>query len=86
MGVCDTASSAGRFFCDDLSGVQGTFPADQESFRHIGKGGQPEGIVFSEGELVYGSLSQTYDIYGFDNNNVFICGRMTGQTAQSFCW
>lgn len=63
---------------DAVAGVNGGRYNDENGF---GKGGQPEGIVFSEGKLVYGDLEETYDIYGFDKNNVFICGRMTGQQA-----
>lgn len=63
---------------DAVAGVNGGRYNDENGF---GKGGQPEGIVFSEGELVYGDLDRTYDIYGFDKNNVFICGRMTGRKA-----
>lgn len=63
---------------DAIAGVNGGRYNDENGF---GKGGQPEGIVFSEGELVYGELDKTYDIYGFDTNNVFICGTMTGQQA-----
>ncbi len=86
VGICDEfdANKAGLTLLeimdkyDAIAGINGGRYNDDNGF---GKGGQPEGIVFSEGELVYGSLSQTYDIYGFDNNNVFICGRMTGQQA-----
>lgn len=63
---------------DALAGINGGRYNDENGF---GKGGQPEGIVFSEGELVYGNLNETYDIYGFDQNNIFICGRMTGSQA-----
>ncbi|MDE6662023.1 MAG: phosphodiester glycosidase family protein [Lachnospiraceae bacterium] len=63
---------------DAIAGINGGRYNDDNGF---GKGGQPEGIVFSEGELVYGELDQTYNIYGFDKNNVFICGTMTGQKA-----
>lgn len=61
-----------------IAGINGGRYNDENGF---GKGGQPEGIVFSEGKLVYGSPDEIYDIYGFDKNNVFICGRMTGQKA-----
>lgn len=63
---------------DAIAGVNGGRYNDENGF---GKGGQPEGIVFSEGKLVYGNLDGVYDVYGFDKNNVFICGRMTGQKA-----
>ena len=35
----------------------------------------------SEGTLRYGSLTESYDLIGFDNNNVFVIGNMTGQQA-----
>lgn len=63
---------------DAIAGVNGGRYNDENGY---GKGGQPEGIVFAEGKLVYGELDSTYDIYGFDQNDVFICGRMTGQQA-----
>lgn len=86
VGVCDEfdKNKAGLTLLeimdkyDAVAGVNGGRYNDDNGF---GKGGQPEGIVFSEGKLVYGSLEETYDIYGFDKNNVFICGRMTGQQA-----
>ncbi|MBR5317783.1 MAG: phosphodiester glycosidase family protein [Lachnospiraceae bacterium] len=63
---------------DAIAGVNGGRYNDDNGF---GKGGLPEGIVFSEGELVYGELDQVYQIYGFDKNDVFICGKMTGREA-----
>lgn len=86
VGVCDEfdKSKAGMTLLeimekyDAIAGINGGRYNDENGF---GKGGQPEGIVFSEGELVYGSLDQTYNIYGFDKDNVFICGRMTGREA-----
>lgn len=63
---------------DAIAGINGGRYNDDNGF---GKGGQPEGIVFSEGKLVYGDLDTVYNIYGFDQNNVFICGRMTGREA-----
>lgn len=86
VGVCDEfdKNKAGMSLLkivekyDAIAGINGGRYNDENGF---GKGGQPEGIVFSEGKLVYGELNQTYNIYGFDKNNVFICGRMTGQQA-----
>ncbi len=86
VGICDEfdKNKAGLTLLeiidkyDAIAGVNGGRYNDDNGF---GKGGQPEGIVFSEGELVYGQPDQTYNIYGFDKNNVFICGTMTGQKA-----
>lgn len=86
VGICDEfdKNKAGLTLLeiidkyDAVAGVNGGRYNDDNGF---GKGGQPEGIVFSEGKLVYGELNKTYNIYGFDKNNVFICGKMTGQEA-----
>lgn len=86
VGICDVfdKTRAGLTLLElvakygAIAGINGGRYNDDNGF---GKGGQPEGIVFSEGELVYGSLDQVYDIYGFDKDNVFICGRMTGRKA-----
>lgn len=86
VGICDEfdKNKAGLTLLeiidkyDAVAGVNGGRYNDDNGF---GKGGQPEGIVFSEGKLVYGELDKTYNIYGFDKNNVFICGKMTGQEA-----
>ena len=59
------ASNAGGF--EDIGGV--------------GNGGTPLGIVISEGELKYGDFNTSYEIIGFDENDVFIIGNMTGQQA-----
>lgn len=47
----------------------------------MGNGGTPEGIVISQGKLVWGELDKEYDIIGFDRDNRFIVGKMTGQEA-----
>lgn len=59
------ASNAGGF--EDIGGV--------------GNGGTPLGIVISEGELKYGELDATYEIIGFDENDIFIIGNMTARQA-----
>lgn len=86
VGICDEfdRTKAGLTLleiCDKYDAIAGINGGRYNDDYGFGKGGEPEGIVFSEGKLVYGSLWSTYDIYGFDNNNVFICGRMTGQQA-----
>lgn len=59
------ASNAGGF--EDIGGV--------------GNGGTPLGIVMSEGELKFGEMDTEYDLIGFDNNDIFIIGRMTPRQA-----
>lgn len=46
-----------------------------------GNGGIPDGIVIQEGRLAWGELNTTYEVIGFDNDNKFIIGNMTGQEA-----
>lgn len=59
------ASNAGGF--EDIGGV--------------GNGGTPLGIVISEGNLKYGDLNTSYEIIGFDKNDIFIIGSMTAAQA-----
>lgn len=47
----------------------------------VGDGGTPLGIVISEGKLKYGSLDAYYDLIGFNKDNVFVIGNMSGQQA-----
>lgn len=46
-----------------------------------GLGGIPDGIVISGGELKWGSLESTYEIIGFNNDNILVVGTMTGRQA-----
>ena len=46
-----------------------------------GTGGIPEGIVISEGKLLWGSPSSTYNIAALDKNGILHVGNMTGQHA-----
>lgn len=63
---------------DALAGVNGGGFLDEGG---VGKGGQPIGIVMSQGELKYGSPEGWYELIGFDNENKFVIGRMSGQQA-----
>ena len=46
-----------------------------------GNGGIPLGLVISQGELLYGNLSEKYSVIGFNNDNILIVGTMTAQEA-----
>lgn len=52
-----------------------------EDIGGVGDGGTPLGIVMSQGELKYGNLNETYNVIGFDKNNVFVIGTMTAAEA-----
>ena len=53
-----------------------------EDLNGVGNGGTPLGIVISQGEFKWGSLDQTYEMIGFDSNNILHVGNMTGQQAK----
>ena len=86
VGSCDVFDPNGRGMTlleivakyGAIAGVNGGRYTDTWGF---GKGGCPVGIVCSQGKLVYGNLNTKYDVYGFDKDNNFIIGRMTGQEA-----
>lgn len=67
--------------CDKYGAVLAANAGGFEDIGGVGDGGTPRGIVMSEGTLRYGSLTESYDLIGFDNNNVFVIGNMTGQQA-----
>lgn len=46
-----------------------------------GDGALPSGLVISEGKLLYGNENSTYEIIGFNNDNILVVGRMTGKQA-----
>ena len=46
-----------------------------------GTGGIPDGIVISDGELVWGDEGSTYGLVGFDKDHRLIVGTMTGAEA-----
>lgn len=46
-----------------------------------GNGGTPIGMVVSQGKLRWGGMDTSYDIIGFDNNNILHVGTMTGKQA-----
>lgn len=65
---------------DAVGGINGGKYDDEAG---IGTGGMPQGIVFSEGVLRMGDPGSTYEVYGFNNENVLVVGRMTAGYAQS---
>lgn len=44
-------------------------------------GREESGIVIIDGELKWGNLNQTYEVIGFDNNNILHVDNMTAQQA-----
>lgn len=54
-----------------------------EDLNGVGNGGTPLGMVVSQGQLRWGGMDTSYDIIGFDNNNILHVGTMTGQQAMN---
>ena len=52
-----------------------------EDKNGLGDGGTPIGLVITGGNLVFGEPDKKYDVIGFNENDVFIVGNMTGQQA-----
>ena len=61
-----------------VAGVNGGGLADEGG---VGSGGMPLGIVIKNGKLLLGSLTGSYSIIGFDQENHLVVGKMTGQQA-----
>lgn len=67
---------AGRYGA--MFAVNGSFFVDTDLH---GNGGTPIGFVFSNGQMKYGTTSQVNTIMGWDANNNFVIGSMSGQEA-----
>lgn len=86
VGVCDSFSPTQRGMTvkelynkyDAIAAINGGKYNDVNGF---GNGGQPEGIVISQGKLLHGDLDTIYNVYGFDSKDVFVCGSMTAREA-----
>ncbi len=61
-----------------IAGINGGAFADPGG---VGLGGTPSGIVIHNSEMLWGSSSEIYSVIGFDKNNKFIVGMMSGQRA-----
>ena len=85
VGTCgDYTGEAGLSvpqICEKYSATLAINAGGMEDPGGYGDGGTPIGIVISQGALKFGSLTESYDIIGFDNDNNFVIGNMTGQQA-----
>ena len=73
MTVSDMASANGAIIATNGGGFE-----DEEGH---GTGAIPIGIVIQDGQLMWGNLGGTYEVIGFDSNNILVVGNMTGQQA-----
>ena len=63
-----------------VAGINGGKYEDESG---LGSGAWPEGIVISRGVLRRGDPGATYGVYGFNEDNILICGKMSAGYAQS---
>ncbi len=66
---------------ENYGGVGGTNAGGFSDPSGLGNGGLPEGIVISQGELLWGNLNTFYEVIGIDKENKLIFGTMTAQDA-----
>ena len=52
-----------------------------EDKNGMGLGGTPVGLVISESALKYGSPENSYEVIGFNKDNILVVGRMTAKKA-----
>lgn len=86
VGVCGDYSKgvSGKNLTSMAKSYNATAAINGGGFRDdggLGDGGTPIGLVITEGKFVYGSKSSRYDVIGFNSDNIFIVGNMTGQQA-----
>ena len=63
------------------NGIAGTNAGGFNDENGLGNGGIPQGLVITGGELVWGGVNTTYNLIGFDENDILHVGRMTGMEA-----
>ena len=62
-------------------GVAGINAGGFNDENGTGNGGIPQGLVITYGEMVWGGVNTSYNLIGFDRNNILHVGRMTGMEA-----
>lgn len=86
VGVCGEygEDSAGKNIKQIAKSYNATAAINAGGFKDDngqGNGGIPLGLVISQGELLYGERSKSYEVIGFNSDNVLIVGTMTAQAA-----
>lgn len=66
---------------DKYNGIAGTNAGGFHDDGGQGDGGSPDGLVVSEGEILAGSGSLTYNIVGLTDEGILIVNTMTGNEA-----
>ena len=62
-------------------GVAGVNAGGFNDENGLGNGGIPQGLVITEGKLVWGDAATTYSVIGLDKEHILHVGTMTGEQA-----
>ncbi len=85
LGTSDNLGHQAGLQLTDLvakyDGVAGINAGGFNDENGLGNGGIPQGLVITGGQLVWGSAGNTYNVIGFDSDNILHVGRMSGQEA-----
>ena len=86
VGVCGEygEESAGKNIMQIAKEYNATAAINAGGFKDEngqGNGGTPLGLVISQGSLLYGELSKSYEVIGFNGDNILIVGTMTAREA-----
>ena len=86
VGVCGDYSTGapGRTIHQIAKSYNATAALNGGGFEDkngTGDGGIPIGLVITEGNFVWGSPDKSYDVIGFNRDNILIVGNMTGRQA-----
>ena len=63
---------------DGIAGINGGGFNDENG---KGDGGTPQGLVITNGQIVYGYAAGEYSVVGLDDEGILIVGKMSGQEA-----
>lgn len=85
LGTSDNLGNQAGLQLTDMvakyDGVAGINAGGFNDENGLGNGGVPQGLVITEGELVWGSRQTRYNVIGFDAEGILHVGTMTGQEA-----
>ncbi|MBR6115699.1 MAG: phosphodiester glycosidase family protein [Oscillospiraceae bacterium] len=67
----------------NYNGVAGINAGGFNDENGLGDGGTPQGLVITQGQLAWGNEGSTYNVIGFDRDNILHVGRMTARQAMA---
>ena len=87
LGTSDNLGRQAGLQLTDLvakyGGVAGINAGGFNDENGLGNGGIPQGLVITQGDMAWGNPGTTYNVIGFDGDNILHVGRMTARNALS---